>query len=601
MKKIMIQMTKMLMMVACLSLSFVACSDDDDNRAYEGATIVGVKVNGTLFTPSETTTAETKVPVNAGTDLSNAKLQVLVANGQLVNFENGTEFDCRKPLAVTLQGYDGKTVETKLRIVSAPKLQSFIIKGLTIPSSDIHESSTAIIVQVPEDTDLTALEVTMEFANGTLQNFTNGVEKDYTEAHTFSLLGTDEETVYPYELMITTETVGPASITAMEVNGILTDSVVVKEGNVVVPYVPSLMDFTSVNVELVTGYGNKVDEAFTGTGLNLLSGANKVTVTGTNGIPTEFTIGVPQLSFKPIIEKTTGEMNIGGNGLGAVGFSGNYVLTTDNTTAQTPAYFDLATGERVGNLTTSGVSTAGYGFRKFATDDKGAVLALSLGMGSGEQWIYKYDSATDDAGETYISFSKASLGVDYAPRSAGINICGSLDGNATIIMPIAQKQDVFVWKVTNGVLNPTPQHYTFPYSGASYYWSVIAMPDSDNFLGFVTNNSLENAGVVGLSKTMSETFRYSGFYATDGKVIKYNGRTYLAYTAHNNNKATMCLCDITDGQLTSYQNPIFKKVMKVEGGNGNATMDADFTVIDGKLHVAFSCTNIALYVYAFDK
>ncbi len=32
--------------------------------------------------------------------------------------------------------------------------------------------------------------------------------------------------------------------------------------------------------------------------------------------------------------------------------------------------------------------------------------------------------------------------------------------------------------------------------------------------------------------------------------------------------------------------------MKVEGGNDNATMDADMVVIDGKLYVAFACTNL---------
>ena len=54
--------------------------------------------------------------------------------------------------------------------------------------------------------------------------------------------------------------------------------------------------------------------------------------------------------------------------------------------------------------------------------------------------------------------------------------------------------------------------------------------------------------------------------------MSYNGRDYLAFVSHNNNKGTMWICDITDGQLDSYKHPIFKRVMEVTGGNGNATM-----------------------------
>ncbi len=32
--------------------------------------------------------------------------------------------------------------------------------------------------------------------------------------------------------------------------------------------------------------------------------------------------------------------------------------------------------------------------------------------------------------------------VDYNPRAAGINVTGSLDGDATIVLTIAQKTDV---------------------------------------------------------------------------------------------------------------------------------------------------------------
>lgn len=591
----------MMLVMAFISLIFVSCSEDD-NRAYERAQIVGVKVDGELFTPTEVSDIVTKVIVPPGRDLSQAKLQVLVANGELMNFQNDMEYDCRKPISMSLQGYDGTVIDMRLCIQSAPKLFSFIIKGITVPAEDIHESGTSLIIQVPKNTDLTALEVTMEFANGTLLDFENGKVKDYSKPCKFSLKGVDEETIYPYELMITTETVGPASIKAITVNGVKSDSVVVKDQKIV-PYIPTFIDFTSVDVELAVEYGNKIDPAFTGKALNLMTGDNKVKVTGTNGVVTEFVIGVPQLSFKPAIAMKYSELGFGANDLTAVGFSGNYLLAGNYTSAtKTPVYYNF-TGQKIGAIDVTGVNATGYGFRKFATDDKGAILALSLGMTADEQWIYKWDNVSG-TGKEYISFSKASLGVDYSPRSGGINITGSLDGDATIIMTIAQKTDIFIWKVTGGVLNPVPQKAFFPYDGASYYWSVISMPVGvDGYIGFVTNTKIDDAGVICLSNTMSETQRVSGFYATDGKTIRYKDHIYLAYVAYNStaSKGYMRICDITDGQKSSYQNPIFEQVMEEKGANANGTMDADFTVIDGKLHAAFACTNLGLYLYIFDK
>ena len=591
----------MLAVVAFLTFGLCSCSDDDDSRAFDKAQIVGVKVDGELFLPATGGDAsETRVTVPAGRDLSQVSLQVLVANGNLMNFPTQAKYDCRKPMEITIAGFNGETVTTKLRVISAPKLTNFVIKGLTVPASDIHENAAGIIVQVPKGTDLTKLEVTMEYSNGTLIDFTSGQVRDYTNPVKFSIKGVDEETIYSYELMITTEEVGPASISAITVNGVKSDSVVVTDGKVV-PYIPSLIDFSDVDVELSNGYGNKVDEAFTGRGLNLMTGDNKVTITGTNGVPTEFVIGVPQLSFAPQVALNYDALGMGANDLCAVGFSGNYLLAGNYTsTAKTAIYLDF-NGNKVGQLDATGVNVTGFGHRKIATDSKGAILGLSLGMSGDEQWIYKWDNVTAQATE-YISFSKASLGVDYNPRSGGICIEGALDGDATITMTIAQKQEAFVWTVKGGVLNPTPTKVMFPYAGASYYWSLVPMPQGvEGYLGMVTNNSVDNAGVVRLDGNMQEMFRVPGFYCTDGKVIKHNGRVYLAYTAHSNSKGIMRVCDITDGSKEAYSTPIFNQVMELTGANGNATMDADMAIIDGKLHVAFACTNLGLYMYKFDK
>lgn len=599
MKTIKALMGGMIGMIAIFSLILFSCSDNEESRAYEGVQIVGVKVNNELFTP-EYKEGETKIVIPAGRDLTKAKLQILVANGEVVNFTNEAEYDCRKPLMIAMKGYDGSNVETKLRIQSAPKLVSFVIEGLTVGNEDIHISNSSLIVQVPKTTNLTALKVTMEFSNGTLTNFENGKATNYTNPTSFQVMGVDGETMYPYDFIITTETVGPASVKAMKINGVMTDSVVNKTNNLTA-YVPSLQNFTAVDVELTVGFGNKVDATFTGKGLNLMKGDNKVKVTGTNGVVTEFTIGVPQLSFKPLFAKKYSDLGISANDLCAVGFSGQYVLATNYTSAsKAPIYFNFA-GEKQGTLNVTGADNSNL--RKLATDDKGAILGLSLGMSAGEQWVYKWDNITGQ-GQKYISFSKASLGVDYSPRSAGINISGSLDGNAVITIGMAQKTDIFVWTVTGGVLNPTPQKFSFPYTGTSYYWSVVPMPiGMDGYLGMATtNNAAFNNGILCLSKTMGETQKLTGFVTTDGKTIKYKDRIYLAFTVYaNNTTGIMRICDITDGQLASFKTPIFDQKMEETGANGNATMDADMTIIDGKLYVTFASTSHGLYLYCFDK
>lgn len=598
MRNTLIKLNGMLLWIVMFLVATVSsCSDDDDNRVFEEARIVGVKINNELFTPAAVNEEGTIVNVPAGMDLSNSKLQILVANGELVNFVNEVEYDCRKPIPVVIKGYNGTTIQTNLCIKSAPKLLSFVIKGLSIPTEDIHESATRLIVQVPKNTNLKELEVTMEFANGELQDFQNGVVRDYTNPCNFTLLGVDGKTKYSYELVITTEQVGPATISAIVINGVESDSIVTVDDNVLIPYIPQLMNFTVADVELKVGFGNTIDDSFTGKGLNLMTGDNVVSVTGSNGVPTEFVIGVPKLSLKPLFVKSYSELGFAANDLTAVGFSGEYLLAGNYTSeAKSPIYYTFD-GDLVGQLSVEGVDPTGFGFRKFATDEKGKILALSLGMSDGEQWIYKWDNVKGKGSE-YISFSKVSLGVDYAPRAAGINISGSLDGNATIMLTIAEKTDIFIWTVSDGVLNPTPQKYSFPYEGASYYWSICAVPDGKKgYIGFVTNSDLENAGIVCLDEMMSKTLSVNGISVTDGKTISFNGRDYLAYVSHNDYKGTMCICDITDGQQTSYANPIFKQVMEVSGDNGNATMDADMVVLDGKLYVAFACTNLGLYLY----
>lgn len=584
-----------------LTLLISACSKVEDTRDYQDVKIEGVKINNELFTPTYNGNVA-QIIIPAGKDLSKVKLQLLIVNGSAVNFENEAIHDARKPINITLKGANNKQIDVVLKIQSPPALSNFIIEGLNIPKADIHFGATSLIVQVPKTTNLTALKVSMEFLNGTLTGFTNGTAVDYTTPKTFKITGVDGTTIYNYDLIITTEQIGPAVIKGMTVNGIATDSVVLVAPATVIPYVNGLTNFALSDVTIQTGFGNTIDPAFTGKSLNLLTGTNKVKITGSDGIQKEFTIAMPQVSVKPLFAKDYAAFNYGTNDMVGVAFSGSHIVVANYSAVAPvvigPNYYSLA-GQLEGTLNKTGVIIT-HSLRKVASDDNGALLVVPLGLADGEQITYKWDNVTA-APVAYIKYSKASLGVSYTPRSAGINISGSLSGNATITIGMAQQRDVFVWTVTGGVLNPTPQKLTFPYDKASFYYAIEPLPaGAPGFVGASVGTNF--SGIISLSNTMTELSKQSGLVSTDCKVIAYKGRIYLAYVAFSLGKgAYMRICDITDGQADSFKNPIFNVLMASTAANLNNTMDVDMAVIDGKLHALFACTNLGMNLYKLEK
>lgn len=598
--------------MALFSTLLFACSDSEDDRATQDAQIVAVKVNGQLYMPT-VNGAEATVVLAPGINLTNPRLEVLASNGTVTNLVNGERVDCRKPLAVVIEGQNGQRSEWTLKVQSPPQLTSFFVEGLQIDKKDIHFGAKSLIVQVPKGTNLSALKVSMEFTNGAIKDFTNGTALDYSAPRSFSILGVDELTTYSYSFIITTETVGPAFVKSMTINGIATDSVVVVDAakNIVVPYVKGLTNFSNANIAVTAGFGNVVDPAAALNGLNLLTGTNKVKITGTDGIQKEFTIAVPKLSLLPLFSKTHAEMGFGGDGGTSIAFSGNNVVLANHNTANAatlpvgPNYYDF-TGTRVNILSKTGSNIDGgavTGVRKLASDDEGVVLGVQLGAGAGASTtltIWKWNSVSENP-TAYITYTQASLGLAYAPRAAGINISGSLSKDAVITVPIAQKQDVLVWTVTGGVLNPTPTKYTFPFASMGYYFSIQPMPVGvTGFVGLGTGVNFN--GIISLTSTLSEQHKQTGIITTDGKVITHNGRTYLAYTAFvANSGARFRVCDITDGQAASYASPIMDALMPSTSANGNNTVDADLRVIDGKLHAAFICTNIGVRLYKLEN
>lgn len=606
---------KSLILGVCVILTVLltACSDTAESRLFQGPRVVAVKVNDVLYTTTNVDNVATAV-LPAGTDLSNIKVEVLATNAKIEGLQNKTQMDCRKPLTITLSGDDGSVKDWTLKIQSPPKISSFIIEGMTVSSSDVHFGTSSLIVQVPKGTSLTALKVTMAFTNGTLQDFTNGAAVDYTSSRTIHILGVDGTTVYTYQFIITTETVGPAVVKSMTVNGIATDSVVLTDAtkNVITPYVKGLTNFSAADVALTVGFGNQIDASFTGAALNLLNGTATVKVTGTDGIQKTFTIGVPKLSLTPVASVTSAAFGFSADAGSSLALSGNYFVVANhvsNTSVSVGPLCYSLTGVAQGALSKTGTNIDGgavTGIRKLATDDNGEILGVQLGAGASTSTtlnIYRWSSVSATP-TVFVSYTGTSLGLTYGPRAAGINISGSLSGNAVITVTMAQKQDVLVWTVVNGVLtSTTPQKYTFPYAAMGYYYSIqpIGSVITAGFVGAGTGTNIN--GVINLTNTMTEVSKQTGIVATDCDVYTYKGRTYLAYTAFiAGSGARFRVCDITDGSATSFQNPIMDALMPASSvANGNNTVDADLSVINGKLYASFFSTNIGARIYKLEQ
>ena len=587
-------------------LFFTACKEVVDTRIIESAKIVAVKINNVLYTVDASNNNEARILLSEGINLEAIKTEILVANGELTDFSNNEPTDLRLPLNLQLKGDNGENVTWKLIVQSPPKLISLSVDGMDIPKESVHFGKTTLIIQVPKGTTVNKIAARFEFLNGTMKNYSNGTVKDYTSPFALEVLGVDGVTIYTYDVIFTSEPVGPAFLKKIIINGIASDSLIITN-NVVQAYVPYLSNFTTSTIGFETGYGNIVDPAFVKTNVNLYNDV-KVKITGSNGIVSEFTIKRPLIASVPVMELAHEQLLLAANAGSSAGFSGDKVLVVSNAMAAGSDIilginaYDLS-GNYLNGLSKNGIKFDGgavTGIRKMATDADGKILGVQLGAGAGAATdlnIYKWNSFDDNAPTAYITYSQTSLGLAYAPRAAGINITGSLAGNATITLTIAQKQDVFVWTVINGSLNTTPQKLSFPYAGTGYYYSVESF--GDGFIGAATGVNFN--GINLLNSTMSENFKISGVPTTDIKTITYNGRKYAAYVAFSGGKHIFRILDVSTPDQKSLENPIMNIVGNKTVSNGNNTMDSDFAVINGKLHVLFLGTNDRVAVYKLEN
>ena len=592
-----------LILFVCAGFLFTSCNDEkEDPRPYEAVTIAAAYVNGEMISSNNlvSTPEKTIITMPAGTDISALKVRLVPLNGELINFSTDVPTDYSHPMDIKIKSYNGMDVNMNLHIVSRPLLTNLFVEGLSIPKENIFFGESSVIVQVPTGTNLSALKISMEFRNGTLMDFQNGAAQNYNTPVNFNVKGVDN-TVYSYQLMLTDQEVGPASIQSVKAND-AESALIEMDGNNVQVYFKTLTNFAQASLSITTGYGNELVEFTNGETVNLFN-SPKIKVRGTDGILKEFTFLKPKLKPTELFRKTPADMGFGADGGASLCFSGDYIVASTHNGTAGIHYYDL-NGTRVGTLKLpTGVDWGAImGLRKIASDDNGAIIGVSLAAGGSINTaynIYKWNSVTDENPTVLCSFTASELGLT-ATRTNGVNIQGSLSGNAIITVPITTSKVVLKWTVSGGaIVNAKPETIALENgSNFSNYASVEAYPGNSSIMvgGIATSDysglRSYNGSAIG--------FNVSGS-TTDLRMKKIDGRVYLVHSIWGNARHTFALRDITDNDDASYKyNMLGSDAIIATASNGNATNDADIAYVKGKLHAAFLGTNGGVVCYVLE-
>jgi hypothetical protein len=607
MKTSIMRWLKYLIILIPASLLFGACENEEDTRIYEPVKIVAAYINGDLISSSNLSTIDehTTVTLPPGTDLSQLKVRLTVINGELINFPTDVETDFRHPVEVHIRSYNGMDKTQTFQIVSKPLLLDFFIEGMTVLREQIFSGENSIIVQVPTGTDFTALKVTMEFKNGELSGFTNGAPLDYTNPIAFNVIGVDG-TVYPYELVITDQEVGPASIQDVTANDAHAETIEVDGDGKVQVYFGTLTNFSAASLTITIGYGNSFVDFTNGTVVNLWN-TPAIKVKGTDGIIKEFKFQKPKLKLTEIFKKAPADLGFGADGGSALCCSGDYIVSATHNGTAGIHYYDL-TGTKIGSLTLPtavNMGNAVTGLRKIASDDDGAIIGINLAAGGvvGTAYsIYKWNNVTDPNPVVLCSFTASALGLT-ATRTNGVNVQGSLNGNAVITVPITTSKVVLKWTIQGGSLvNATPETISLSGNENNFgnYSSVEQYPDKPSTLvaGLAITGFGGIRSYVGGATAISVPTTAN---STDLRMKIIDGRVYLAHTVWGNARHTFHFKDITDDNEDAYKyNMLWGDAYITTSGNTNATVDVDFAEINGKWYVAYLGTNGGIVCYALE-
>ena len=206
MKKI---INKQIGLLSCALLFLVsllsACEDNFDESAF----ITDVSVNINSFTvnniSAEINNQESKITATLpyGTDITAIVPEITIPKRTTIIPEIGTSIDFSN--TVTYNVYGGNIFKKYAVNISTQKpITSFKIGEL---SASINHNSKVIALTMPEGTDLTALQPTLELSEGVTASITSGSTVDFSSPVKFNVISTGltEE----YTVTITTPVSGP--------------------------------------------------------------------------------------------------------------------------------------------------------------------------------------------------------------------------------------------------------------------------------------------------------------------------------------------------------------------------------------------------------
>lgn len=597
--------------VILLASLFVACKDSSsDTRIWEPAIIGAVYINSqtaSLYDASQASEVATfesdyenlTIRLPKGTDMTELRMRLTPINGELIDFPTDIPTDFSLPRDLKVRSYNDKDVIIKMRVISLPLLyQLYIDDGVEIIKSFVSDNS--IVVQVAEGTALDALRVTLNFKNGTLDGFTNGTEIDYSDGNevVFNVVGPDGAK-YPFTLLITDKEVGEAKVTQVSVNGEDASELSIDANGNVQTVFNKLLDFSNATLNIKTAPGDKFIDFENGSKVNLMGDGVTVKLKGLDGIVRTFKLQKPFITPLKAFVKTQEELGYSVNSGAAVCFSGQYVVASSYAGNAGINYYDLE-GTYKGSLTLPANVSMGSvvtGLRKIASDDDGNILGVNLAAGgsaSTAYHIYKWNGVNDTQPAVYCSFTAANLGFS-SPRTSGISVQGSLNGDAVITVVLYGTKSVLKWEVKSGSLvSSEPTVLVLDNAqNFNYYSSIEPYPGNrDLLVGAVLLSGTGSFAGIRVYDNFSTKLEVAGS-ASDLRLKKINDRVYLAYCEWKSPNHILHLSDVTDGKLDSYSHNMLSSTMNVlpTGANANATNDADIAVIDGKSYAVYIGTN----------
>lgn len=330
--------------------------------------------------------------------------------------------------------------------------------------------------------------------------------------------------------------------------------------------------------------------------------------------PPKATSGIRAGSMKLLWTKSLVELGISGTDNFTTSIAATDEHLVVNTRGALNKYLNRFTGEVLGTMNMTGITSVNFQNFFAASDDAGHILISNLTNVVGNSlFIYKYNSATDQAPVKFIEYPGLLTGQQLGRK---MSVKGDLNKNALIFVAASNSDNsILRWQVVNGnLVSQTP--VVFRYSG-SKTWTVMADVISEGPAltdkMYVSSQAGDIAAMDANGVSLSQVdVTASGFNVSHSlDFAEFNNARYLAVVNVSTNIAgNGYLYNVTNPLLLStplssadYSKVmVFKSPMMTTAANGNLTGDVALKVSkDGyKMILYVLITNGSIAAYEFD-